>query len=93
MNRSTAIATILVLLTSLAAPAGAAAPRDTSAWKNATPEQPDAVLVQGATIWTSGSEGVLEDTDLLIRKGKIARIGKGLRAPRGAVVIDGSGST
>ncbi|TDI46733.1 MAG: hypothetical protein E2P01_08275 [Acidobacteria bacterium] len=91
MNRSTAIATILVLLTSLAAPAGAAAPRDTSAWKNATPEQPDAVLVQGATIWTSGSEGVLEDTDLLIRKGKIARIGKGLRAPRGAVVIDGSG--
>ena len=91
MNRSTAIATILMLLTSLAAPASAATPRDISAWKNATPEQPDAVLVQGATIWTSGPEGVLENADLLIKKGKIAKIGKGLRAPSDAVVIDGSG--
>ena len=91
MNRSTAIATILVLIASLAAPAGAATPRDISAWKNSTPEQPDAVLVQGATIWTSGSQGVLEGADLLIKKGKIAKIGKGLNAPRGAVVIDGSG--
>ena len=91
MKRTTAKATLLALVVTLGVPVGAQAPRDISAWKNATPEQPDAVLVQGATIWTSGPEGVLKDADLLIKKGKIAKIGKGLSAPRGAVVIDGSG--
>jgi len=91
MSRTTAITTLLAFVLSLAAPVGAEAPRDISAWKNSMPEQPDAVLVKGATIWTSGSDGVLEDTDLLIKKGKIAKIGKSLNAPRNAVVIDGSG--
>jgi len=88
MNRATAIAAFLALA---AVAANAQAPRDISAWKNTTPEQPTAVLVQGATIWTSGPEGVLEDADLLIKRGKITKIGKGLNAPRDAVVIDGSG--
>jgi imidazolonepropionase-like amidohydrolase len=91
MNRTTAFATILVLTASFAVPANPQAPRDISAWKNSTPEQPAVILVQGATIWTSGPEGVLEDADLLIKKGKIAKIGKGLNAPNNAVVIDGSG--
>lgn len=55
------------------------------------PPQPDAVLVRGATIWTSGSRGILPQADLLVRKGRIAAIGTDLDAPRGAVVIDARG--
>ncbi|HET9887115.1 MAG TPA: amidohydrolase family protein [bacterium] len=52
---------------------------------------PKAVLVQHATIWTSGPKGTLEDADLLVRDGKIAAVGKRLSAPKGAVVIDAEG--
>ncbi|MCK9410100.1 MAG: amidohydrolase family protein, partial [Bacteroidetes bacterium] len=54
------------------------------------PNQQD-VLVKNATIWTSGPQGKLEETDLLVAKGKIAKIGKGLSAPAGAVIIDAKG--
>ncbi len=91
MNRPTTFAAVVLLLATIAVPFQATSPRDTAAWKNTTPEQPDAVLVRGATIWTSGPDGVLENADLLIKKGKIAKIGKGLNAPRNGVVIDGSG--
>jgi imidazolonepropionase-like amidohydrolase len=49
------------------------------------------VVVQGATIWTSGPDGVLEDADLLVRDGKIVAVGHDLEVPDGAVVIDGAG--
>lgn len=55
------------------------------------PERPPAVLIQGATIWTSAEEGILEGADLLVRGSEIAAIGQDLDAPRGALVIDGSG--
>ncbi|MFN7940779.1 MAG: amidohydrolase family protein [Thermoanaerobaculia bacterium] len=64
---------------------------DPEAWRNPAPEQPAAILVRNATIWTSGPQGVLENADLLVRKGKIAAVGKGLDAPRGALVIDAAG--
>lgn len=54
------------------------------------PKQSD-VLVKNATIWTSGPQGKLEGTDILFIKGKVAKIGAGLSAPSGAVVIDGTG--
>jgi imidazolonepropionase-like amidohydrolase len=54
------------------------------------PKQTD-VLVKNATIWTSGPQGTIEGSDLLISKGKIVKIGKGLSAPGGAVTIDGTG--
>jgi imidazolonepropionase-like amidohydrolase len=54
------------------------------------PKQQD-VLVKNATIWTSGPQGKLEGADLLIVKGKIAKIGKGLTASSGIVVIDAKG--
>lgn len=57
----------------------------------APPQQPAAVLVRNATIWTQGPQGRLEGADLLVRAGKIAEVGRGLRAPSGAVVIDGTG--
>ncbi|HIG17973.1 MAG TPA: amidohydrolase, partial [Candidatus Handelsmanbacteria bacterium] len=55
------------------------------------PEQPRAILVRGATIWTSGPNGILEDADLLVRDGRIAVIGQDLKVPSDAVVIDATG--
>ncbi len=49
------------------------------------------VLIKNATIWTSESEGILENTDLLVTNGKFAQIGRGLAAPAGARVIDAAG--
>lgn len=54
------------------------------------PKQQD-VFVKNATIWTSASAGVLEGADMIISKGKIVKVGKGLSAPSGAVVIDANG--
>jgi imidazolonepropionase-like amidohydrolase len=55
------------------------------------PEQPRHVLVRGATIWTMGPQGRLENADLLVTEGKVVRIGQNLQAPSGAQVLDGTG--
>ncbi|MDH5588909.1 MAG: amidohydrolase family protein [Gemmatimonadota bacterium] len=55
------------------------------------PEQPRAVIVRNATVWTQGPQGRLENADVLIRDGKIVEVGVDLAAPRGAVEIDGTG--
>jgi imidazolonepropionase-like amidohydrolase len=54
----------------------------------APPEQPHAVLIQGATIWTSGPQGTIQNGDLLVIDGKISAVGNGLKVPAGASVID-----
>lgn len=59
--------------------------------RSGPPAQPEVVLVKNATVWTSGSEGILENADLLVRKGKIAQIGQNIDAPNGAVVVDAKG--
>lgn len=59
--------------------------------RESLPEQPRYVLVQNATIWTMGDDGVLENADLLIDRGAVAEVGHDLRVPRNAVVIDGTG--
>jgi imidazolonepropionase-like amidohydrolase len=48
------------------------------------------VLIKNATVLTA-IHGTLENTDILIRDGKIAKIGKGLTAGSGAKVIDATG--
>ena len=55
------------------------------------PEQPENILVKGGFVWTSGAEGNLEGTDILYTKGKVAKIGKNIPAPKGAIVIDATG--
>ena len=55
------------------------------------PEQPGAVIVRNATVWTQGPQGTLENADLLIVEGRIAEVGTDLDAPGGAVEIDGTG--
>jgi imidazolonepropionase-like amidohydrolase len=47
-------------------------------------------LIQHATVWTNEEEGILADTDVLIKNGKIAKIGKTLSA-KGVPTIDAKG--
>ncbi|MBT8314186.1 MAG: amidohydrolase family protein [Maribacter sp.] len=48
------------------------------------------LLFKNATVWTSEDAGILENTDVLVKDGKISKIGKDLNAGR-AKVIDASG--
>jgi imidazolonepropionase-like amidohydrolase len=52
--------------------------------------KPENILIKNATVWTGEKEGRLEGTDVLIKNGKIAQVGKGL-PDAGAKVIDGTG--
>lgn len=47
-------------------------------------------LIRNATVLTA-SRGTLENTDVLMRDGKIAAVGTGLDAPSDAVVVDATG--
>ena len=55
-------------------------------------EQPkqESLLIRNATVWTSEAAGKLENTDVLVKNGKIVQVGKGLTDPT-ARVIDGTG--
>jgi imidazolonepropionase-like amidohydrolase len=55
------------------------------------PAQPQNVLVRNATVWTMGPQGVLQNADVLVTRGRIARVGQNLQAPAGATLIDGTG--
>lgn len=48
------------------------------------------LLFKNATVWTNEKEGILMETDVLIKNGKIAAVGKNLSDPS-AVVIDAQG--
>ena len=53
------------------------------------PVQQD-ILIKNTTVWTSEKEGVLQNTDVLVKNGKIAAIGKNLVSTSG-IVVDGAG--
>ena len=55
------------------------------------PKQQKLIFVKNATIWTSGRLGKIENADMLIKNGKISKVGKNLRAPKNALIIDGTG--
>ncbi len=52
---------------------------------------PAAVLIKNATIWTCGPEGVLTNASLLVRNGRIERIGLLTDSVADALSIDGAG--
>ena len=52
--------------------------------------RPENILFTNATVWTSEEAGILENTDVLIKDGKILRIGKNLKAGN-ARTIDATG--
>jgi imidazolonepropionase-like amidohydrolase len=57
----------------------------------APPEQTHSVLIQGATIWTAGPQGTIQDGDLLVVDGKISAVGNSLKVPAGTAVVDAKG--
>src|SRR5262249_30023785 len=64
---------------------GVVSPAPTSSRRTVAP-----ILIRNATVMTV-TKGPLDNTDVLLENGKIARIGKGISAPAGAVTIDGTG--
>jgi len=48
------------------------------------------LLIRGATVWTNEADGILTEADVLIRNGKIQKVGKNIAAGR-ARVVDGAG--
>lgn len=59
--------------------------------RQAPPEQPKQVLFTGATVWTCGPAGRLEQACVLVEEGKIKEIGKDLKPEKGCVVVDLAG--
>lgn len=55
-----------------------------------TKSQSENILFKNATVWTSEDSGILENTDVLIKDGKISKIGQNLSAGR-AKEIDATG--
>ncbi|MDX1391094.1 MAG: amidohydrolase family protein, partial [Rheinheimera sp.] len=49
------------------------------------------VHIKNATVWTAEAEGILPNTDVIVRNGKFDKIGKNLSTPRGFAVIDATG--
>jgi imidazolonepropionase-like amidohydrolase len=50
----------------------------------------ETLLFKNATVWTNEADGILENTDVLIKNGKIAKIGQNL-SDNSAKVIDATG--
>ena len=54
--------------------------------------KPKTILVDDATIWTSGPDGVLEGFDILFQNGKVKQIAKNIYLnDKNAIIIDGKG--
>ncbi len=62
-----------------------------TAYGSETKPQQETMLIKNTTVWTNEKEGIVQNTDVLLQNGKIAKIGKNLSAPAGAKTIDGTG--
>ena len=60
------------------------------AYGNSKKLTPQTLLFKNATVWTNEKEGILEETDVLVKNGKIASIGKNI-SDASATVIDAKG--
>lgn len=58
---------------------------------NAQKPQQQTILLKNATVWTNEKDGILPNADVLLENGKISKVGKNLKAPDAAKVIDGTG--
>src|SRR6266851_6357564 len=81
-------AKLLICSALLALPASALPRASESAAVAAEPSP--VILIQNATILTV-SHGTIERGSILIKDGKIAEVGAGIKAPAGAKVIDAAG--
>ncbi len=61
-----------------------------SAYGHETIPQTETILFKNATVWTNEAQGILENADVLVKDGKITKVGTGLSAGN-ARVIDAQG--
>jgi len=61
-----------------------------SAFGYASHPKQQTILIKNVTVWTNEKEGILKNTDVLLKEGKIAKIGKNLKSKK-ALIIDGTG--
>lgn len=59
-------------------------------WEEGQAPKQETILIKKATVWTNEKEGILQNTDVLIKNGKIGGIGKNLSDAE-AKTIDGTG--
>lgn len=59
-------------------------------WEETQMPKQETILFKNATVWTNEKEGIMQNTDVLIRNGKITGVGKNLAAT-GARTIDATG--
>lgn len=59
-------------------------------WEEGEQPKQESILIKNATVWTNEKEGVLLNSDVLIKNGKIVSVGKNL-SDGSARVIDGTG--
>jgi imidazolonepropionase-like amidohydrolase len=59
-------------------------------WEEADAPKQEDLLIRNATVWTNEKDGKMENADVLVKGGKIARVGKNL-SDAGAKVIDATG--
>ena len=57
---------------------------------NETHPKQQTLLIKNTTVWTNESIGILKDTDILLKGGKISKIGQNLEDPS-AIIVDGRG--
>ncbi len=56
------------------------------------PEQPSSLLIENATFWTCGEQGIVEQGSMLIENGTITAVAAGkIEVPAGTVVVDAEG--
>ena len=60
------------------------------AYGNLKKPETETILFKNATVWTNEKEGILEETDVLVKNGKIASIGKKI-SDASATVVDAKG--
>jgi len=60
------------------------------AYGNSKKLEAETLLFKNATVWTNEKEGILEETDVLVKNGKIAAIGKNI-SDASAIIVDAKG--
>jgi imidazolonepropionase-like amidohydrolase len=60
------------------------------AYGNSKKLESETLLFKNATVWTNEKEGILEETDVLVKNGKIAAIGKNI-SDASAKIVDAKG--
>lgn len=55
------------------------------------PARPQAVVFRNATVWTSGPQGILEGASVLVEAGKVTAVGKDLKVPDNALIVECQG--